>query len=55
MTAYEPRPIRFLDLWHVDDWRIKLYGIAYARAGFSSTPRSPRASSAPMSAMARRR
>jgi hypothetical protein len=32
MTAYEPRPIRFLDLWHVDDWRIKLYGIAYARS-----------------------
>ena len=31
MTPYQPRPIRFLDLWHVDDWRIKLYGIAYAR------------------------
>jgi len=31
MTPYEPRPIRFLDLWRVDGWRIKLYGIAYAR------------------------
>ena len=31
MTAYEPRSIRFLDLWRVDEWRIKLYGIAYAR------------------------
>ena len=31
MTPYEPRPIRFLDLWRVDEWRIKLYGIAYSR------------------------
>ena len=31
MTPYAPRPIRFLNLWQVDDWRIKLYGIAYAR------------------------
>lgn len=31
MTAYEPRAIRFLDLWRVDDWRIKLYGIASGR------------------------
>ena len=31
MTPYKPRPIRFLDLWSVDNWRIKLYGIAYAR------------------------
>lgn len=31
MTPYEPRPIRFLDLWRVDEWRIKLYGIAYGR------------------------
>ena len=31
MTPYEPRPIRFLDLWRVDGWRIKLYGIAYSR------------------------
>ncbi len=31
MTPYEPRPIRHLELWRVDDWRIKLYGIAYAR------------------------
>jgi hypothetical protein len=29
MTPYEPRSIRFLDLWRIDDWRIKLYGIAY--------------------------
>jgi hypothetical protein len=32
MTPYQPRPTRFLDLWHVDDWRIKLYGIAYGRS-----------------------
>jgi hypothetical protein len=31
MTPYEQRPIRFLELWRVDDWRIKLYGIAHAR------------------------
>jgi hypothetical protein len=31
MTPYEPRPIRFLDLWRVDDWRIKVYGITDAR------------------------
>ena len=31
MTPYEPRPIRFLDLWRVDDWRIKVYGIAHAQ------------------------
>jgi len=30
MTPYEARSIRFLDLWGVEDWRIKLYGIAYA-------------------------
>jgi hypothetical protein len=32
MTPYQSRPIRFLDLWRVDGWRIKLYGIAYSRA-----------------------
>jgi hypothetical protein len=32
MTPYAPRSIRFLDLWRVDDWRIKLYGIAHARS-----------------------
>lgn len=26
MTAYEPRPVQFLQLWRVDEWRIKLYG-----------------------------
>lgn len=31
MTPYEPRPIRFLDLWAVDEWRIKVYGIACSR------------------------
>lgn len=31
MTPYLPRTIRFLDLWRVDDWRIKLYGIASSR------------------------
>lgn len=32
--AYEPRPIRFQQLWEPNGWRIKLYGIAYA----SDTP-----------------
>lgn len=27
--AYQPRPIRFLELWQPDEWRIKVYGIAY--------------------------
>lgn len=31
MTPYESRPIRFLDLWCVEGWRIKVYGIAYGR------------------------
>ena len=31
MTPYELSPIRFLDLWIVEGWRIKLYGIAHAR------------------------
>jgi len=26
---YQPRPIRFLQLWSFDDWRLKAYGIAY--------------------------
>lgn len=26
---HRPRPIRFLDLWQVDGWRLKAYGIAY--------------------------
>jgi hypothetical protein len=32
LQPYQPRPIRFLELWPIDDWRIKVYGIAYARA-----------------------
>ena len=28
---YEPRSFRFLELWSLDDWRLKLYGIAYRR------------------------
>lgn len=28
---YQPRPIRFLELWQTNDWRIKVYGIAYRR------------------------
>lgn len=31
MTPYAPRPIRFLELWAVDGWRIKVYGIAHGR------------------------
>ncbi len=35
-TRYEPRPVRFLELWKIGDWRLKVYGISYARP----TPRS---------------
>jgi hypothetical protein len=28
---YEPRPIRFLELWKVHEWRFKVYGISYER------------------------
>jgi hypothetical protein len=28
--AYRTRPIRFLDYWRLDDWTLKVYGIAYA-------------------------
>ncbi len=28
---YQPRPIRFLELWQEAGWQIKLYGIAYRR------------------------
>lgn len=31
MPAYRPRPVRCLDVWEVDDWRLKVYGIAYDR------------------------
>lgn len=34
--AYRTRPIRFLDLWAVDGWRVKVYGI-------SATGERPRA------------
>jgi len=30
MTPYQSRRIRFLELWDVEGWRIKVYGIAYA-------------------------
>ncbi|WP_040978858.1 hypothetical protein [Oceanobacillus jeddahense] len=28
--TYKPRPIRFLDLWEYEDWKMKLYGISSA-------------------------
>ena len=28
---YQPRPIRFLELWQESGWRLKVYGIAYQR------------------------
>ena len=31
MTPYRPRPIRFVELWQVGNWRIKTYGIAAGR------------------------
>jgi hypothetical protein len=42
MTPYAPRPIRFLHLHRVDDWRLKLYGIAYGHP----TPRAELVSAA---------
>jgi hypothetical protein len=27
-VAYRARPVRFLELWQVEDWRVKVYGIA---------------------------
>ncbi len=30
---YQRRPIRFLELWQQDEWRIKVYGIAYGAEG----------------------
>lgn len=29
---YRPRPIRFLELWRIDDWRLKAYAITYGDA-----------------------
>lgn len=29
---YAPRPIRFLEEWTIDGWRLKVYGITYRRA-----------------------
>lgn len=26
---WAPRPVRFLELWEHEDWRLKVYGIAY--------------------------
>jgi len=31
LQMYRPRPIRCVGTWTVDDWRLKLYGIAYDR------------------------
>jgi hypothetical protein len=31
ITPYETRPIRFLELWQREAWRLKVYGIAYRR------------------------
>nr|WP_026681738.1 hypothetical protein [Priestia megaterium] len=27
--SYQKRPIRFLELWEINDWKIKMYGISY--------------------------
>ena len=29
-ASYKTRPIRFLGIWEIDNWRMKVYGIAYA-------------------------
>ncbi len=31
IEPYQPRPIRFLNLWEESGWRMKVYGIAYQR------------------------
>jgi hypothetical protein len=31
IPRYEPRPIRFLELWEPDGWRLKVYGIAHGK------------------------
>lgn len=28
---YEPRPVRFLEAWTLEGWRLKVYGITYRR------------------------
>lgn len=28
-APYQPRPVRFLELWETQGWRLKVYGIAY--------------------------
>jgi hypothetical protein len=35
---YDPRPIRFLELWETGGWRMKVYGVAY-RSGRPSEER----------------
>lgn len=34
---YKPRPIRYLGLWSLDSWRLKVYGIAYNKSEPSLT------------------
>ncbi len=34
--SYVPRPVRFLELWAVDGWRLKLYGLSYQRPAIRS-------------------
>jgi hypothetical protein len=29
VEPYEKRPIRFLELWESDGWRLKVYSLAY--------------------------
>jgi hypothetical protein len=31
IEPYNPRPIRFLELWEESGWRMKIYGISYNR------------------------
>ncbi len=31
ISPYTPRPVRFLEVWHLQDWRLKAYGISYDR------------------------
>ena len=31
LPPYKPRPIRFLELWQPDGWRLKVYGIAHGK------------------------
>lgn len=46
IEPYEKRRVRCIDLWDIDDWRLKVYGITYA----GSAPRADLVEAARMQA-----